>query len=327
MTRIRPRWWRELLLIGGTYGLYTLTRNTLPAGWREARANALDLYRVERWLHLDVEHAMNAFVAGRHVIAVAADYTYSAAHLPVTLVVLGWVYAVHPAAYRRARTVLLVTTVVALVGFWLFPLAPPRLLPHLGFVDTVVRDGTWGSWGSGPVTAVSNQYAAMPSIHVAWSLWSAGAVALLSRHRWARAAAMGYPVVVLLAVLGTANHWLLDVAGGLAALGVGVCVSAVARWAARRARRAKGRDNHLPARHRPGRRRRAAARCVPRRCHAVPLGRRTPRDRDRGDPPVRSPLSAAPGRDRRHGRRRLRRRRGALRRPGRVGRPEASGER
>jgi hypothetical protein len=128
-------------------------------------------------------------------------------------------------AYPRLRTALLCATVLALLGFWLYPLAPPRFFPELGFVDTVVRDGTWGSWGSNTFAEASNQYAAMPSIHVAWALWAAAAVTLLARSRGVRAGALLYPVLVVLVILGTANHWTLDVVAGA---GVAVAGAAVA---------------------------------------------------------------------------------------------------
>lgn len=213
-----------------TYGIYSLIRNTLPEHLTRARTNALDLYHAEKHLHLDVERTLNDFVAAQspHLVATLANYTYSLSHFSVTVAVLVWLYVARPRAYRTARTVLLVATVLGLLGYWLYPLAPPRFFPELGFVDTVVRDRIWGSWGSGTVAAVSNEYAAMPSIHVAWSVWSAAAVALWARPLWLRVAALLYPVVVFFVIVGTANHWTLDAAGGLAVVAIGVAVCALA---------------------------------------------------------------------------------------------------
>lgn len=117
------------------------------------------------------------------------------------------------------RSVLYATNIVALLGFWLFPLAPPRMLP--GFVDTVVIFHTWGSWGSGDMASVSNQFAAMPSLHIGWSMWSGVAILRLARRPWARALGVLYPVATLFVIVGTANHFLLDAVGGAAALAVG----------------------------------------------------------------------------------------------------------
>lgn len=219
----RPSWWSELLLIAGVYGIYTLTRNTLSAHVAQARANALDLYRVEGRLHLDVERSVNLFVAapGARPLAVFADYFYSVSHFAVTIAVLLWLYLARPDVYRRARWVLMVTTLVGLIGFWLYPLAPPRVFPSLGFVDTVVRDGTWGSWGSATVARISNQYAAMPSIHIAWSVWSASVLLCWARTIWLKLAAGAYPLLVTFVIVGTANHWTLDVVGGVATFAIG----------------------------------------------------------------------------------------------------------
>lgn len=227
-SRGRPRWSHELALITVTYVAYTMTRNTLPAQRARAEDNALSLLRREQALHLDVERALNDAVAGHgtNALSVLANYTYSLAHIGVTLGVLVWVYVRRPGSYRTARTALLATTVIGLVGFWLYPLAPPRFFPQLGFLDTVVRDGTWGSWGSNTFAEASNQYAAMPSIHVAWAVWSAAAVVVLTRNRVSRAIALLYPVVVVLVILGTANHWTLDAVAGavVVAAGAGVAV-------------------------------------------------------------------------------------------------------
>jgi hypothetical protein len=258
----RPPWGREVVLVAASYGLYTLTRNTLPAHESRARANALDLARAERHLHLDIERTLNDAVAGHSTnpLSVLANYTYSLSHLLVTLAVLVWLYVARPQAYRTARTVLLVTTILGLIGFWLYPLAPPRFFPELGFIDTSVRDGTWGSWGSSTVAALSNQYAAMPSIHVAWSTWSAAAVAVCVRRRWLKAVALLYPLLVFVVILGTANHWTLDAAGGVAVIGLGAAVPVVAsrrpdtgRTSASGPRRRRRDGGALRAPGRPGR--------------------------------------------------------------------------
>jgi hypothetical protein len=227
--RARPAWPHELALVAAAYVAYTMTRNTLPAHRARAEANALALYRCEKTLHLDVERTLNDIVAGHGInrLSVLANYTYSLAHVCVTLGVLVWVYVARSGAYRTARTTLLVTTLLGLLSFWLYPLAPPRFFPRLGFVDTVVRDDTWGSWGSNAFAEASNQYAAMPSIHVAWAIWAAATVAILARSRWVEAGALLYPFVVVLVILGTANHWTLDAVAGAAVVAVGAGTAAL----------------------------------------------------------------------------------------------------
>jgi hypothetical protein len=121
--------------------------------------------------------------------------------------------------------VLLITTLVALVGFTLLPLAPPRML-H-GYVDTVVTFHTWGSFASPSVAKASNEFAAMPSLHIGWSMWCAFTIVSLARRRWVRVIGAVYPFATLFVILGTANHYVLDAAGGAAALVAGVVVQRV----------------------------------------------------------------------------------------------------
>jgi hypothetical protein len=215
-----PRWWQELALIGALYGVYTLTRDALPRHETAAFHRAADVLSIERWLHLDIEHWANTLVAGTHWLAYGCDYYYSTLHFAVTLGVLVWLYRKHPDRYRSIRTVLVITTVVALVGFTVLPLAPPRMLP--GFADTVIDFHTWGSLASPSVAAASNEFAAMPSLHIGWSLWSAFAIVSLARRRWVRVVAAIYPLVTLFVILGTANHYVLDAVGGAVALGMAV---------------------------------------------------------------------------------------------------------
>jgi hypothetical protein len=218
----RPRLWEEVLFIGASYFLYSLIRNGVPTHERLAFHRASQILVVERWLHINVELGLNKAVAGVEWLAQSADYYYATMHFAVTIGVLVWLYLRRPMQYRRVRTVLYATNIVALVGFWLFPLAPPRML-H-GYIDTVVVFHTWGSWGSSGVDAASNQFAAMPSLHIGWSLWCAVVLVKLSTRTWVRIAGALYPVVTCLVIMATANHYILDAAGGVVALMLGFAI-------------------------------------------------------------------------------------------------------
>jgi hypothetical protein len=215
------RWWRELVLVLVGYWLYTAVRNAVPDQQQAALANAAELYRLERAVSIDVELVVNQAIDRVTWLIVGMNYYYAVAHFIVTIGVLVWLYRRHPGYYVPARTVFLVTNAVALTAFYLYPLAPPRLLPGYGFIDTVISHGTWGSWASGDVAAATNQYAAMPSMHVAWSVWCAVAVVLLARRVWVRALGLAHPAVTLVVIVATGNHFLLDVVGGVLALGFG----------------------------------------------------------------------------------------------------------
>lgn len=212
--RLRPRLWTELGLIAAGYGLYTLTRNAVPDHKFAAMHRAAALLRIEHTLHVDVELTVNHALDKITPLIVGMNYYYATLHFLITVGVLVWLYVRHPHAYRDGRTVLCLATVASLIGFYLFALAPPRFLADHGFIDTVVKHHTWGSWASANVDSVSNQYAAMPSDHIAWSIWCAVMIYRHASRRWIRLAALTYPLFTLTVIIATANHFLADAAGG-----------------------------------------------------------------------------------------------------------------
>ncbi|HEV7936033.1 MAG TPA: phosphatase PAP2 family protein [Actinomadura sp.] len=215
----RPRLWAEILLIAVCYGAYSVVRNLVPSQHVGAMQRARQILDAERALNLDVEHAVNDFFADVRWLGVTANYYYAILHFAVTAGVLVWLYARHPGHYAGYRWLLFGTTVTALLGFWFYPLAPPRFLPR--YVDTVLAFHTWGLYDSSPIASVSNQYAAMPSLHTAWSLWCALAVISVVRRRWIKVMAGVYPLLTVIVILGTSNHFLLDALGGAVVLAGG----------------------------------------------------------------------------------------------------------
>jgi hypothetical protein len=226
----RPAW-HEVLLLAVLYGLYTFTRLIAPGGADEAVANANRVLRAEQAAGLAPERWLNQAVSTQPFLAVPADYAYATLHYAVTPVVLVWLWRAHPTAYLPARRTLTAATLLGLIGFTTVPLAPPRMLP--GFIDTMARygnDGWWGSAASAPkgLGSLTNQFAAMPSLHVGWAIWCGWMVARLAQRAWVRCLAVAYPVVVVLVVLSTANHYLVDAVAGLAVLLAGLAVSRTA---------------------------------------------------------------------------------------------------
>jgi PAP2 superfamily len=217
----RPRLYREILLIALCYSAYSFVRNLVPTTHTEALRLGGQILRLEHTLHLDWEMSINRLFIHVHWLGVLGNYYYSTLHFVVTPFVLGWLYLRHQDRYVFYRRLIFATTVLALVGFYLLPLAPPRMLP--GFVDTVATFHTHGLYASGasPVGSVSNQYAAMPSLHTGWALWCAIAVADVVRRRWVKILVFCYPAATVIVILGTANHYLLDAVGGAVTLTIG----------------------------------------------------------------------------------------------------------
>ncbi|MFE0047521.1 phosphatase PAP2 family protein [Streptomyces albireticuli] len=185
------------------------------------------IWSVENTLHIAVENTVNHAVNSVTWLIVGMNYYYATLHFVLTIGVLVWLYRWHPGRYAAARLALFATTGVALLGYYLFPLAPPRLMNGVDFVDTVLVHHTWGSMASGNLANVSNQYAAMPSMHIGWSTWCGVTIALLARPVWVRVLGALYPVATLVVIVATANHFWLDAVGGLLCLSFGFGLSFV----------------------------------------------------------------------------------------------------
>jgi hypothetical protein len=214
----RPRLWREIALIVAFWAAYTAVRLLIPHGDRVAYTHAGQVLRLEDALGLDVELDLNRGLMGMPWLAGLAEAFYATAHFAVTLGVLGWLYVRRPAEYRGLRTALMIATAIALIGFWLYPLAPPRFLGGRGFVDPVTALHTFGLYSSPRAGSLTNQLAAMPSMHAGWALWCAVAVTTLTRRPLVRAVAVLYPLVTVLVIFSTANHYLIDALVGFAVM-------------------------------------------------------------------------------------------------------------
>lgn len=221
----RPRWWVEVLVIAAFYTVYSVIRDihgATPVSEARALANARRVIDLERSIgvfheaqfqHLVLDHA--------RLLIEVLDVWYGTTHFVVTAAVLAVLFFRHTERYRLWRNTLAIATALALVGFAFFPMLPPRLLPaSYGFVDTLRTVGGLWSFNSGPIADLSNQYAAMPSLHLEWSLWCALAGAAILRRRWARVAVFAYPLVMLVCVIATANHFFADCVAGVAVDGV-----------------------------------------------------------------------------------------------------------
>jgi hypothetical protein len=230
---IRPRssWGRELVLIALIYAAYDGSRLLVAGDLTEALRNGHDLLNAERLLRLAPERWLNGQFTLHSWLAVPADFAYATLHYLITPLVLMWVWRRHRERYRRARTWLGISTVLGLLGFTTMPTAPPRLLEaSYGFTDSMQQHAALGWWGgdaSAPegLGELTNQFAAMPSLHVGWALWCGLLLWNLAEHRAVRLAGLLYPVLIAVVVMGTANHYLLDALAGCAVMGLGAALS------------------------------------------------------------------------------------------------------
>jgi hypothetical protein len=216
----RPRWWLDALVIVWLGWIYDIVANLAPLRQRAAVGHAEGLLHLERALHLEPELALNRWLVVHHTLGTVLSYYYDNAHFIVTFGLLGWLWWKRADLYRPLRNALVSINVLGLAVFWLYPVAPPRMLP--GFDDVVASSHTFGSWHTGSLASAANQFAAMPSLHMAWAAWCGLVMWRLSSRAAVRIAAVVYPCVTAVAVLATGNHFLLDVLAGLATAALAV---------------------------------------------------------------------------------------------------------
>lgn len=236
VTAPRYGWVRETVIVLGFYYVYQTIRSLADHGGVTSRAysNARRLVDWEQSLRIFHEQAIQqAFLGANWFIRVMNIY-YGTLHFAITVGLLVWMYRKRHHGYRAMRNLLGLTTALALVGYWLFPLAPPRLytcndnIPVPGpdgyaigkcFVDTLSKVGGLWSYHSPVAKAVANQYAAMPSLHFGWAVWCAIVLWVYARSRAVRWLGVLYPVLTLFAIVVTANHYFLDAVGGAILIG------------------------------------------------------------------------------------------------------------
>ena len=212
------RWWhsrfggsflRELGLVVALLLVYKYARFLGRDHVSAALHNARDVIGLERSLGVFTEARLQDLVLSSTALVKFLNVYYLVAHVAVTAAAFLWLYIRHPHAYRRFRDVMIVITVTGLTLHLLMPLAPPRMFPHLGFVDTARVFGP-ASYGAGsPYKGFANQFAAMPSLHFGWALVIAWAVLLATKRRW-RYLVVLHPVITLAAIVLTANHYWID---------------------------------------------------------------------------------------------------------------------
>jgi hypothetical protein len=167
-------------------------------------------------VHVFVEPQIQAYVTDHlHALLDVADWAYLNAHFVLTVAVLVYLYTRRTDAFYPVRDSFLIAMAIALVGYALYPTAPPRLMPSYGFTDSV-RQFTGISIEHGPTSALLNAYAAVPSMHVCFAVLIATPMARISTHRITTILWLAYPVFIAFVVIATGNHYIVDVVLGCA---------------------------------------------------------------------------------------------------------------
>lgn len=219
---------RQLLLFAAAYYAYRYTRGWVntPESAAAAFDNARALIDVERTLNVFIEPGVQALLAGNQWVLDAASWVYINAQTTVTLSCLIWIYLFRNKSFYFVRNMFLTAFFLALVGYVLYPAAPPRFFPEWGFHDTV-EDFTNIPQDSVTIDALFNPYAAVPSMHVGFSLMIGWPLAMLCKHRPVKIFWATYPLLVTFVIVVTANHFLADAFLGALTAGAGAIVALV----------------------------------------------------------------------------------------------------
>jgi PAP2 superfamily len=213
--RVLPHGWldalRQVTLFGLAYLGYRLVRGLVEGNANEAFSHARDLISLERGMHLFVEPSIQTWASGSHVVMVVSSWIYVNAQTSVTIGALLYLYLKHNKSFYFVRNMFLIAMAIALVGYVVFPTAPPRFMPEWGFIDSVSDfTGVHVDSHSSSINALTNLYAAVPSMHVAFSLMIGWTLARLVRTPVARVLWTVYPFMMAFVIIVTANHFILD---------------------------------------------------------------------------------------------------------------------
>jgi hypothetical protein len=217
---------RQVLLFTAAYQLYRLTRGLVnhPEEATAAFQNARDLIGIERTLNVFVEPSLQTFIAGQQWLLDGSAWMYINAQTSITIGALAWLYLFRNESFYFVRNTFLVAFGIALVGYTIFPTAPPRFFPEWGFFDAV-SDFTGVSQDSVTIGKLFNPYAAVPSMHVAFALMISVPLVRLVRWRALKVFWAVYPLLVVFVIVVTANHFIADAVLGAVAAGIGALVA------------------------------------------------------------------------------------------------------
>jgi len=218
-----PNGWVDLLrqcsLFGFAYLLYRLVEGIVLSNSSVAFAHARDVIALERSLHIFVEVQVQSWATSSHLLMVIATYVYINAQTTILVALLLYLYIAHNRSYYFVRNMLFVGMAIGLIGYGLFPTAPPRFLPEWGFIDTIHQ--VTGVSGTSTIESFFfNPYAAVPSMHVACSVMLGWSFVRLVRNRLAKVFWALWPLFITFMTVITGNHFLLDAVLGLFVAGI-----------------------------------------------------------------------------------------------------------
>ena len=209
----------EVGILAFLYGMYEVVRGAGDTSVSVARDDTADIVFLERTLHVFHEQTVQEWSRGVPFLPALLGVAYMSMHFGVTALAVRWVYRERRQAFPIVRTTLIASTALALVGYVVYPAAPPRLA-GLGFSDTVTKH-TGLNLSSDLLGSFYNPVAAVPSLHFGYALIVGVVVFKLARRRWVRLLGAVYPAFMLFDIVATGNHFWFDAAAGGAVVAAG----------------------------------------------------------------------------------------------------------
>lgn len=217
---------RQLAIFISVYIAYELVRGLVGVTGYRPFEDATRVIDMERHLHVFVEPTIQSWALTHvHWLVDVADFTYINAHTFVTAGALLFIYLRRNDSFYFVRNMFVIAMLIALIGYSVYPTAPPRLMPQWGFID-VIQQYTGVTVEHGAASDFINAYAAIPSMHVAFALMTGVPMARLVRHHWARVLWLAYAPFITFVVVVTGNHFFTDAALGALTAG---CAALLAR--------------------------------------------------------------------------------------------------
>lgn len=227
MMIFKQQWWRvlwdkglrEVAIIGFVFMVYRISSGSLDHGFDLARENAYHVVNLEKSLGIFFEPDFQAFFMDNAILTRIVDTIYTIFYYPALILFAIWAFTYHRQQYITVRNIFLMSAVIAFTCFALFPVAPPRMLPELGFIDSMAEHGVV-QYESGILGQLANPYAAMPSCHFAWTLLIGTAIFHMTGRWWLKIVGIILPLGMLISIVATGNHYFLDAMAGALVIGL-----------------------------------------------------------------------------------------------------------
>lgn len=215
--QLHKYWWlrgtTEIAIVVGLYIIYSFVQASVNQPVSLAVQNANNIVQLEKTLGIFIELNVQHWFLQNSILVKLVNDVYSYLFYPVIIVFAIWAYNRHKQQYMVARNIFLVSAFIGLFSFAFFPMAPPRLMSGLGFVDTLAKYDAIHYSPSIPHFLV-NQYAAMPSFHFGWTLLVGASTFLIAKSWWLKVLGALLPALMLISIIATGNHFILDALGG-----------------------------------------------------------------------------------------------------------------